>query len=191
MTIQPDTLELEQSPSLFEYTTTTTKHHKLALLLLDHISAPIFNLASIQTDIWGAFPKDYPNFTLHQPPWLNATHTQHAPTSHARFTPTTHPGLEFLTTQPIYFHPRPAPTHPQQAEYKKLAETDILSTILGHPPQKLIYTMLHSANHKPEATTADKHNFITSRLLNTSQTAHARLRKWRLQNKYSTQNGEK
>jgi hypothetical protein len=71
--------------------------------------------------------------------------------------------------------------------YTATADPELLITFLGHPPNKLIYNLLHAAKHLTSAMTPDKHAYITSCLLATTLKAHARLRKWRLQSLFGTQ----
>jgi hypothetical protein len=186
MTILPDTLQLARSPSLYTPETTCTTHPKLALLLLDHTSAPTFHAPAIQADIVTTFSEHSDRITVHPPPWFHKISTQHAHTSHERTPPSAHPGLNFLTTQPTYIKLQKKKGQ-ASLQYTNFPETDLLISLLGYPPQQLVYNTLRAAKHTPQATTSDKHTFITTCLLATTQKAHARLRYWRLQQNYGSQ----
>jgi hypothetical protein len=155
LAIQPDILTLCSSPSLLFPINETTTHCKLAVLLLDHNSAPRFHPPAFQTDLESTFPTLARNFAFHPPPWFQNHHTVNSPTSEDREPPTAHPGLEFLTSQPtLHLHTHKDKANPMNG-YTAIADPGLLITFLGHPPNKLIYNLLHAAKHLTSAMTPD------------------------------------
>lgn len=187
LTIQPNTLTLYNSSSLLAPSTEITMHRKLAVLLLDHNSAPYFHPPALQEDIESHFPDQSQHMLLHPPPWFQRHHTTGSFTSVDRDSPMAHPGLEFLTSQPtLHKH-----THDDDADpsngYTTITDPELLITFLGHPPNKLVHKLLRAAKHSPSAMTPDKHAYITTCLLATTLKAYTRLRNWRLQTLFGTQ----
>jgi hypothetical protein len=91
-----------------------------------------------------------------------------------------------LHTAPLHLD-KPLPTQAADPNsnwrgdlYTTIPDTDILITLLGHPPQNLISHLLKNAVHHESTRTPDKQAYIKACLLSTLQKAHTRSRHRRL-----------
>jgi hypothetical protein len=182
LSIEPNTIIFNTA-----YRDKVTIHPRLAILLLEHESAPAFHLPAIRQDL----PEPVDNFLLLEANWLAGIDTTTAPHSHERRVAADFPGLELVYSEPLYLE---RPLKPDRANdmpsldcYTTIPDTDILITMLGHPPNRLITHLLKNAGHDESTTTPDKQAYIRACLLSTLQKAHKRSRHRRLRKKHGAQ----